>query len=102
VKENKMIITQLEGRIAPEQWEAMKQTYHDSIQKLPSVIYETYLMQDGTDREIWRIITVWRSREALQEYRASVATPEGILMFRAVGTEPTMSFFEVVDHAGGN
>ena len=35
------------------------------------------------------------SREALAEYRRSVEVPGGILIFRSVGAEPTLSIFEV-------
>lgn len=44
-------------------------------------------------------MTSWQSREGLQEYRESVATPEGVLVFRAVGAEPTLAIFDVVDFA---
>ena len=60
-----MVLTQLEARVAPGQWEAMKQAYHNIIQQVPSAIYQTYLIQDDADREIWSIITVWQNRQTL-------------------------------------
>ncbi|MCZ7547451.1 MAG: antibiotic biosynthesis monooxygenase [Anaerolineae bacterium] len=94
-----MILTQLEGRVAPEQWDALKQAFSEGTQQLPSAIYQTYLIQDEDDSEVWRILTIWHSREALQAYRASVETPGGILMFQAAGAEPTLSIYNVIDHA---
>src|SRR5262249_61269337 len=38
----------------------------------------------------------WRYREALEEYRRSVETPRGVLLFRVVGAEPLLMMFEVV------
>ena len=35
--------------------------------------------------------------EALESMRAAVATPAGILMFRAAGAEPAIGVFELVD-----
>jgi hypothetical protein len=94
-----MILTTLEGRVASQRWETLKQAYHEGIQQLPSEIYETYLVQDEEDSDIWRILTFWHRRQALQDYRATVDTPVGILMFRAAGVEPTLSIYEVSDHA---
>lgn len=97
-----MVLTQLEARVAPGQWEVLKQSYHNVTRQVPPTIYQTYLVQDGTDKELWRILTVWHSRQALQEYRASVETPAGVLMFREAGAEPTLSIFDVIDHASGD
>lgn len=96
-----MVLTQLEAKVAPEHWEVVKQSFHDSMSHVPPIIYQTYLIQDEADRELWRIITVWHSHQALQEYRASVETPAGVLLFRAVGAEPKVSVFDVIDHAHG-
>jgi len=96
-----MVITMLEGRVESEQWDALKQTFHAANQQLPPAIAQSYLIQNGTEKDIWRIVTVWRSRQALQEYRASVETPGGVLMFRAVGAEPTLSIFDVIDYIHG-
>lgn len=53
------------------------------------------LAQDTTDRTLWRGISIWRSRAALEEYRRSVKTPGGVAMFRAVGAEPALSIWSV-------
>ena len=94
-----MLITQLEGRVSSEHWDTMKHRFNDAAQPLPPAILYSYLIQDQNDKEVWRVLSIWRSRQALQEYRASVDTPEGILMFRAAGTEPTLSISEVMVHA---
>lgn len=95
-----MLLTQLEGRVAPDRWDTLKQAF-DTVaqQQLPTAIYQSYLVQDASDAEIWRIVTVWHSREALQVYRDSVETPDGVLMFRAAGTEPTLLISAVIRHA---
>jgi hypothetical protein len=95
-----MVLTQLEGTVAPEQWDTLKQAYRAEMNEpLPPYIVQTYLIQDSVNSELWRIITIWRSRQALMDYRASVETPSGVLMFRAAGTEPTLTIFEVVDRS---
>lgn len=94
-----MILTQLEGKVTPEHWGTLKQTFAKALEQVPSAIYQTYLAQDEAENDIWRIVTIWKSRQALQDYRASVKMPEGILMFRAAGAEPTLSICEVVDYS---
>ncbi len=40
-------------------------------------------------------MTVWQSRQALDEMRQSNETPRGVLIFRAVQAEPVLSVFDV-------
>lgn len=94
-----MIVTILEGRVASEHWETLKQSFESASQELPSAIRESYLIQAEADEQLWRVLTVWHSREALREYRKSVETPGGVVMFREAGVEPALSLFEVKVHA---
>ncbi len=97
-----MIITQLEGKVSSGQWDALKQAFHEASQQLPPAIERSYLVQDENERVIWRILTVWYSRQVLEDYRATVDTPGGILIFRAANAEPTLSIYEVYDHASND
>ncbi len=90
-----MIITQLEGKVTSGKWNMLKASFDKALENMPSAIKHSYLVQDKTDSDVWRVITIWHSREALRNYRESVETPEGVLMFRAAGTEPTLTISEV-------
>ena len=94
-----MIVTQLEARVSPEKTNSLKAAFDRGVQHLPAAIEQSYLVQDRTDQDVWRVITIWKSQEALQGYRKSVETPEGILMFREVGAEPTLTMSEVIMHS---
>jgi hypothetical protein len=94
-----MVMTILEARVDPSKWEAIRQSYTTGGTKLPPQMVQTFLLQSGSDPTIWRIASVWKSRSALEEYRESVATPGGVLFFRSVGAEPTLSIFDVAAHA---
>ncbi|MCG3210831.1 MAG: hypothetical protein FOGNACKC_04466 [Anaerolineae bacterium] len=96
---NNMVITILEAQVAPDKWAVLETAYQSAIEKLDRGIVETFLIQSATTSEIWRIITVWRSREALEEIRKSGETPRGILIFRSAGAEPALSVFGVAAHA---
>ncbi len=93
-----MVITILEAHVTPEKWATLEQAYKAGTVSLPPVIVQTFLAQNSADPTAWRIITHWRSREALDEYRQSAKTPGGVLMFRAAGAEPTLSIFDVHSH----
>lgn len=95
-----MIMTILEAHVASEKWAALEQAYEAGTERIPPQIMQTFLVQGSADPTLWRIISVWRSREALEEYQRSAETPGGVLIFRAANAEPTLSVFDVIVHAG--
>jgi quinol monooxygenase YgiN len=93
-----MVITILEGRLAAKNWDSLEAAYQAGTATLPPDMIQTFLVQDSADPTVWRIMTQWQSRAALEAYRQSVETPGGVLMFRAAGAEPTLSVFDVRRH----
>ena len=91
------MITMLEARVDEEQVSALVDSYTEVPDSLPPAIVESFLIRE-LDSDLWRIVTVWESREALDEYRASVDTPGGVLMFRSAGAEPSLTVSEVSAH----
>jgi len=90
-----MVITILEAHVEAEHWSAFQNDYKNRTAQLPPQMLQTFLLQDVSDQTLWRIISVWKSREALNEMRNSGETPTGVLMFRNVGAEPKLSIFNV-------
>ena len=90
-----MVMTALEGHVAPIKWSTLEQAYKEGSETLPPPIIQTFLVQSAATPTAWRIITVWRSREELEEYRQLVETPAGVLMFRAADSEPALSIYNV-------
>lgn len=93
-----MVVTMLEARVPDDQPEVLIDEFGAAAEALPPVIVETFLLH-ATGSDLWRIVTVWESQDALDQYRASVETPEGVRMFRSAGTEPALTVFEVAGHA---
>jgi hypothetical protein len=91
-----MVMTMLEAQVAPEQWEALRASYHTRA-RLPEsgALVESFLIQGTDDAGNWRIVTVWRDREALDAMRSSGETPVGVLVFRDAGAEPRLTIFNV-------
>lgn len=94
-----VIITVLEATVSLDRADDLIAAYREGIAALEPGLVETSLVRSLADPTSWRITTTWRDREALQTMRESGQTPRGILFFRAAGTEPALSIFEVVAHA---
>lgn len=94
-----MVVTMVEARVPADREADLIEAYGRGTEgELPPPIVETFLLHDA-EGDVWRIATVWRSREDLEAYRASVETPAAIEMFRAAGAEPTVTVFDVIRHA---
>jgi heme-degrading monooxygenase HmoA len=93
-----MVVTMLETRVEEDKAGLFVSQFGAAGDSLPPFILESFLLHDA-DSDLWRIVTVWASREALEEYRASVETPEGVRMFRAAGAEPVLTVFDVESKA---
>jgi hypothetical protein len=90
-----MVITILEARVGTENWSVLQDDYENRTTQLPPQMIRTFLLQGSADQTLWQIISVWKSREALDEMRNSGEIPTGVLLFRNVGAEPKLSIFDV-------
>ena len=88
------VVTMVQGRVEPEQEQQFRAAFPaGSVEDLPDFLLGTMLVHEsGTDR--WAIVTVWRDRAALDEYRRSVDTPAAVTAFRAVGCEPEVTIWD--------
>ena len=82
-----MVMTVLEAHVAPEKGAALEGAFNQAIKELEPGIVQTFLLHGSADPTLWRIATLWRSRQALSEMRASGVTPRGVLIFREAGAE---------------
>lgn len=83
--------------VSPDSAPAVIAAYRDVTSRLPSAVLHTALVQG--DANDWRIVTLWRSRAQLEEYRRRVGTAAAIKIFRDAGAEPTVAEFDVVHEA---
>jgi len=94
-----MVVTILETRVAPDKAALLEAAYKQGIERLDAGITQTFLLRGSKDSSVWRIITVWESRDVLEQMRRSGETPRGVVMFRAADAEPVLSVFDVIAHA---
>ena len=93
-----MVVTVLEARVSEEHAAGLVDAFDVAGDALPPFIVESFLVR-AAESDLWKIVTVWASQDDLDEYRASVETPEGVRMFRSAGAEPTLTVFDVAAHA---
>lgn len=90
-----MVITILEAHVEANRWSDFENDFRERTRELPPQMVQTFLLQDVSDKTLWRIISVWKSREALEEMRNSGEIPTGVIMFRSAGADPKLSIFNV-------
>ncbi len=91
-----MVMTVVQGHVAPESGAALEQAYEEAIARgLPAEMSQTFLLRRATEETLWQIVSIWHSREALEERRRQrPATPASL--FQAVGGEPTLHILDIV------
>lgn len=83
--------------VAPEFATAVIEAYRTATASLPHMVLQTVLARGEADQ--WRIVTLWRSRDQMEEYRRSVDVSAAVKIFRDAGAEPTVTVYDVVHHA---
>lgn len=90
-----MVMTILEGRVAKEKWTAFEHAYQQGATHEEPGLVQSYLIHSTKESDLWRILTIWSSCEALDQMRKSTETPRGVLMFRSAGSEPVLSIYDI-------
>ena len=93
-----MVLTVLEAQVAADREQDLRREFALTAKgPLPPFIVRSTLVRGLQDQSLWRILTVFRTREALEAMRASGEVPRGVAMFRAAGVEPNLAVYEIAD-----
>jgi heme-degrading monooxygenase HmoA len=90
------VMTVVEGKIPKpksQEFVAMYASVRD--QPKPPGWRRSMLLRDTDDEALYRISTLWESREALEEMRKNTKVPFAVQIFRTHGAEPNVRIFEV-------
>jgi quinol monooxygenase YgiN len=91
------MITILEGVVSGERWEKLEEAYRDAVRKIPQDLIQTFLIRDIKDPNLWRIISVWRSKSDYEKNIESTGLYATCVdVFRNVGVEPTRRKFDII------
>jgi hypothetical protein len=93
-----MYVTMVEGTVDNLREGDLRSAWDERTSgDLPTGLVESYLMHDD---DLWRIITLWESKEAVLSMRATVEKPTAILIFEQAGSRPSVSMWNVEGRAG--
>jgi hypothetical protein len=95
-----MVMVVWDAQVPQDRWATPEQAYANGQSQRPAAIRAGFLLQDTADPTRWRLTGMWESREALDAFCQSGATPGALLIFRAAGVEPSMSVFDIKAHFG--
>ncbi|HYU54719.1 MAG TPA: antibiotic biosynthesis monooxygenase [Candidatus Dormibacteraeota bacterium] len=90
------VMTVVEGKIhktRAQDFLSMYASVRDQVK--PPGWKRSMLLQDTGDKDLFRISTLWESREALEQMRKNSKVPFAVQIFRTHGTEPNVRIFEV-------
>ena len=86
-----IVVTMVEGEVDPARVPDLLGAFPaESADDLPEFILGTMLVR-GSDSDVWRVVTLWRSMADLEAYVQSVETPGAKAAFRAAGVEPSVT-----------
>ena len=91
-----MLMTILEARVPQDNWTALEGAFQLASQYQDAGLVQSFLVHSAREDDLWRIMTVWESREALNAMRATGETPRGVQIFRSANAEPALSIFAIV------
>ena len=91
-----MLMTILEARVLQDNWSALEDAFQLASQYKDAGLVQSFLVHSAREDDLWRIMTVWESREALNAMRATGETPRGVQIFRSANAETALSIFEIV------
>jgi hypothetical protein len=93
-----LVITRVTAPVAPCRQADLEWAFHSFAgDGLPAGAVESRLVRCCSDK--WRIETIW-TRRALHQVRHSPHVPAAVNVFRSVGAEPEVTFFDPLDRPG--
>ena len=94
-----MVLVTMEAHVLQEQWDALARAFTHAMEHRPDGVLLSLLTHETHDPTLWRIMTAWESREALDAYYQSNTTLLGAYIFHVIGVVPVASLSEVVRYA---
>ena len=89
-----MFVTIVEGAVEAAREGDLRSAWKEiSTGVLPAGFIESSLLR--TEDGIWRVVTVWESKEAVMAMRASGEPPAAPAMFEQAGSKPSLSMWTV-------
>lgn len=93
-----MMITIIEAQVPASKWNDLEIEYRKKIRHVPPQLLETYLIHDINHPDTWRILSIWRSKEAYNEAVHHGIHETCMEIFNNLDIEATRRVFDVPAH----
>ncbi len=90
-----MFVTIVQGQVAHEHWERLRQQYERHTHSIPDGLMETFLVQSNEEPTLWQILTFWQSQEIAEQTRGQKKTSASEVIFLNCDSVPQRSTFQV-------
>jgi heme-degrading monooxygenase HmoA len=70
-----LVITVLEAPVLPEKTAQLENAFNQAIKQLDTGIVQSFLTRNSKEPAMWKILTIWENREALDAMRQSGEIP---------------------------
>ena len=87
-----MYMTMVEGEVTEERVADLHAAWKENTADLPVGLLESFLVR--SESGVWRIVTVWESKDAVMAMRAS-GRPAALVMFERAGSVGSVSMWSV-------
>ena len=92
------IVTVVEGAVPAGKEAELEQAFKEAKQQAaPQGLLTSTLLRNVNQPQIYRIQTVWLSKEVLEKMRQTTATPKAFELFQKVGAKAQLQVYEEVD-----
>jgi hypothetical protein len=91
------IFTIFEASLSGEDWPALHAAWNDTSANRPEQAARAWLVRDLDNPDTWCAVTLWSSREALNDYQETADLLPANLMFRSLGADPLLAAFQVIE-----
>jgi hypothetical protein len=93
-----MLITIIEAQVPASKWSDLEIEYRKKIRHVPPQLKETFLIHDVSHRDVWRILSIWVSKEAYEQAVHHQYHETCMEIFRDLEIEATRRVFDVPAH----
>ena len=90
-----MFVSIVQGQVAQENWERLRQQYERKTHSIPDGLMETFLVQGHEQPTLWQILTFWQSQEIFEQARGQKKTAACEMIFLNANSVPERTCFQV-------
>jgi len=92
-----MYLTILHGHVKNENWHKLEESFERKAKHSPEGLQQSFLAHCEEDRLEWKIISIWRSKEAYNEAKDAGQTDTFVDLFCDAGTTPEKLHYNMVE-----